>query len=133
MGRKKRILPIGSKTKLIEVKFESKNEKEAAFKAALDGGAAGGKGETLSKREIRRILFREYAIDAIIQDRRDGDIKKRLKEEDKDTFIQLTRAYLEGKTIFENREDARRLGVENACAYPKGALVEETINRIWGI
>lgn len=133
MGRKKRILPIGSKTKLIEVKFESKNEKEAAFKAALDGGAAGGKGETLSKREIRRILFREYAIDAIIQDRRDGDIKKRLKEEDKDTFIQLTRAYLEGKTIFENREDARRLGVENACAYPKGALVDETINRIWGI
>ena len=111
MGRKKRILPIGSKTKLIEVKFESKNEKEAAFKAALDGGTAGGKGETLSKREIRRILFREYAIDAIIQDRRDGDIKKRLKEEDKDTFIQLTRAYLEGKTIFENREDARRLGV----------------------
>ena len=131
MGRKKREMPIGSKTKLIEVKFESKKEKEAALNAVLSDDASPN--EFLSARETKRILFREYAIDAIIQDRKDGENKKRLKADDKDAFLKLTRAYLEGKTIFENREDGRRLGIENTCVLPKAELIDKTLNRIWGI
>jgi len=125
-------MPISSKTKLVEVKFETRKAKEAAIQAALKGEKVDGKMLVLSARETKRILFREYAIDTIIQDRKDAAHKRNLKPEDREQFMMLTGAYLEGKNIAENRDDAKRLGVENVGTMTKDELIGEVLSKIWG-
>ena len=79
-----------------------------------------------------QISFRDCTINEILKDRESGK-QKRLKKGDEDKFRKLSRYYFESRSIGENRDDGRRIGIDSPCAYPKAELIDKIMDTVWGL
>ena len=80
--------------------------------------------------EFFRPDFRDYIIDEMF----DGDFKKcRLSENNREQFEKLSWAYFDDQPLIENREIAKRMGVESPSTMPKEELLRHMIAERWGM
>ncbi len=79
-------------------------------------------------------FFRPDFRDYILMEMFDGNVKRcRLTEGDKQKFEGLSWKYFDDQPLFENREVAKRMGVESPCTMPKDELLRHMIAERWGM
>lgn len=80
--------------------------------------------------EFVRLPYRDYILKELFG----GDVKKcKLTEAHKERFEQLSWEYFDDQPLSENREIAKRMGVESPCTMPKDELLRHMIAERWGM
>ena len=67
-------------------------------------------------KSFSKLSFKQTTIDRIILD---GRGKKKFSRKDRAAFDKYARAHFDKRPILENRETARRIGIEASSTYPK--------------
>ena len=81
-------------------------------------------------KSFSKLSFKQTTIDRIILD---GRGKKKFSRKDRAAFDKYARAHFDKRPILENRETARRIGIEASSTYPKENLVNAILDAIWGL
>ena len=81
-------------------------------------------------KSFSKLSFKQTTIDRILLD---GRGKKEFNPKDRAAFDKYARAHFDKRPILENRETARKIGIEASSTYPKENLVNAIIDAIWGL
>lgn len=74
--------------------------------------------------------YRDYILAELFG----GDVRKcKLTADDKENFEKLSWDYFAGQSLAENREIAKRMGVESPFTLPKGELLRHMVAQRWGM